>query len=143
VTGDEQDARTLLAAVSGSIVSSSLAGGFGAWAEDSSLLITSAKASSCGAALLIYQASDGSRLLCRPTPGQTSAELSPNSRFLALFSEPAGLRRTPAFIGTMTIVDLTTGSEQVLSDDLRGFGGACLEWSPDSRFVLVGVCEGI
>ena len=143
VIGGDQDARTTVVTLDGTAIASGFEGGFGAWSNDSSLLMTGAKTSSCGPALLIHRVKGGVQTLCRATLGYTSAVMSPDSRSLALFSEPAGLRRTPAFIGTLTLVDLGNGAETVLSDDIRGFGGACLKWSPDSRFVVVGVCEGI
>jgi hypothetical protein len=75
----------------------------------------------------------------------TGALISPDSRHLAYFTSavtaPPASPRVP--IGQLYFIDIGAGTERVLADDIRGFHQACLKWSPDSRFLVVGACEGV
>ena len=142
-----QDIDVSLVALDGTVMASALEGEFYAWSEDSSLVLTRSGTSHCGPyALLVHRASDGVELVCRNVPSSTTgAVISPDSRHLAYFTSavtaPPSSARVP--IGQLYLIEVATGVERVLADDIRGFHQACLKWSPDSRFVVVGACEGV
>ena len=114
------------------------------WSPDSRYLLTFS-AGNAGNFLLLYDR-DGNRLSSLPVrtyPAQGT--FSADSRWLAFIkSEPVNTdsRFSEPVRNDVYVLDLETGEERLVAEDLRG-EVTCLAWSPDSRFLVVGFLCGL
>jgi dipeptidyl aminopeptidase/acylaminoacyl peptidase len=142
---DDSIRRIHIRDLSGNLVAEDLRGEFGEWSADGSLLLTFAGNSECGMAALVYTVG-GDLLVCAPAPsyhGQADAAISPDNRYVATISTAGGPGIPyPPTDTDIYVTDLATGVERLVAADLYG-DIACIDWSPDSRFLVVGHLCGV
>lgn len=122
------------------VVADGIRGQFGEWSPSGSLFLTYARDSECGMAALVYNV-EGKLLACAPAPsyhGSGGAAISPDNHYVATIRTAGGIGASyPPPDNDVYVIELETGAERVVAEDLYG-DIACIDWSPDSRFLVVG-----